>query len=83
MLAFEVIAYPNPYVETFSVDLQTEYDRKVNISIHNMNGQVNEQYTDISTLENPEMARGLAAGIYFVTVSQSGQNKTVKVNKLR
>lgn len=83
MLDFDVVAYPNPYVETFTIDLVSDFDDNVTILVHNMNGQVVEQYKDINPMDNPTMGRGLPAGMYFVTVTQSGQTKTVKVNKLK
>ncbi|GAB5558101.1 MAG: hypothetical protein SchgKO_23140 [Schleiferiaceae bacterium] len=83
VLDFDVLAYPNPYVETFTIDLVSDFDENVTIMVHNMNGQVVEQYKDIDPMDNPDMGRGLPAGMYFVTVTQSGQTKTVKVNKLK
>ncbi len=83
VLDFDVVAYPNPYVETFTIDFVSDFDENVTIMVHNMNGQVVEQYKDIDPMNNPDMGRGLPAGMYFVTVTQSGQTKTVKVNKFK
>jgi hypothetical protein len=83
LLTFEVIAYPNPYVETFTIALDSDLEGDMDIYVHNMNGQVVEKYEGVSSLEAPDMGRDLPAGMYFVTVTQSGFRKTVKVNKLR
>ena len=82
LIVFDVVSYPNPYTTAFNIDLVTDLEGDMTIVFHNMHGQVVEQYKKISTVETPEMVKDLPAGMYFVTVTQVGQTKVVKVNKL-
>ncbi|MCT4622445.1 MAG: thrombospondin type 3 repeat-containing protein [Schleiferiaceae bacterium] len=81
-LTFEVTAYPSPYSENFTLDLDSDFDTPMDIVVLDLNGKILEVYEDVDPFDIPQMGENLAAGIYIVNVTQEGMTKSIKVNKI-
>ncbi|NNT72607.1 T9SS type A sorting domain-containing protein [Flavobacterium sp. IMCC34852] len=77
-----VVAYPNPYSQTFKLDIQTNNTADVVIKVYDMIGRLIENqtvgYNDLSQLE---IGNGYPSGIYNVSITQEGKAKTLRVIK--
>ena len=80
--AFSAIAYPNPFADTFGIELGTSAQANVNVKVYDMTGRMLEQkdvpVTDMQTLQVGER---YPAGVYNVIVTQGDQAKTLRVIK--
>jgi len=78
----KVVAYPNPYSETFKLDIQTNSSADVLIKVYDMIGRLIEnKAVNYTNLSNAEIGNGYPTGVYNVTVSQEGKTKTLQVIK--
>lgn len=81
-LPFNAIAYPNPFADTFGIELTTSAESNVNVKVYDMTGRMLEQkdvpVTDMQTLQVGER---YPAGVYNVIVTQGDQAKTLRVIK--
>jgi len=78
----QVMAYPSPYIDFFNVEITSDYDDEVTISLFDINGSLIELYESVDIHETPEMGRNLPTGMYILSVQQEGVIKTIKVYKL-
>ena len=82
-VAFAVKAYPNPFSETFNLDVASSAQEKVAVAIYDMAGKLIEQ----RQVDMSEISAGLqigdryASGVYNVIVTQGGVVKTLRVIK--
>lgn len=80
--AFEAKAYPNPFTASFSLNLTTNSDEKVNVYVYDMTGRLLEQSeVNPSVLEDQEFGAQYPTGIYNVVVNQNDEVRTIKVVK--
>jgi hypothetical protein len=79
---FDAVAYPNPFAESFNIDITTTMDQDVNISIYDMTGRL-LQNTNVSTSKAASLTVGqeFPSGIYNVIVRQGDTVKTLRVIK--
>ena len=77
-----VVAYPNPYNDTFKLDIQTNNASDVEIKVYDMMGRLIEnRNVEYNQLSSVEIGNGYPTGVYNVLVKQEGQSKTLHVIK--
>jgi hypothetical protein len=74
--------YPNPFTETFGVELSSDSEEMVNIVVFDMAGKLVDKI-DVEAAQLPELKLGgnLAAGVYNLVVTQGGTVKTLRIVK--
>jgi len=81
-MIFEAMAVPNPFAETFKVDVKTSSEESLQIKVYDMLGQLIESKiinnSDVQTLE---VGENFPSGVYNVIVSQGENTKTLRVIK--
>jgi hypothetical protein len=79
---FAVVAYPNPYTETFNLSLTTSSEDKVGVMVYDMIGKLIEQ-REVRPSEVSELQVGdrYPSGVYNVIVTQGNEVKTLRVVK--
>jgi hypothetical protein len=79
---FEVMAYPNPYSESFNLKLTTSSDAIVGVTVYDVLGKLLEQ-REVRPTEVPEINIGdyYPSGIYNIIVNQGEEVKTLRVIK--
>nr|MBP6558434.1 T9SS type A sorting domain-containing protein [Flavobacterium sp.] len=81
-LLSRVVAYPNPYTQSFKIDIQTNNMADVTVKVYDMIGRLLEQKTvSFNQLSNVEIGHSYPSGIYNVAVTQEGKLKTLQVIK--
>jgi hypothetical protein len=77
-----ITAYPNPYINYFTVDVKTNSNSLLNINIFDMAGKNVERGTfKLNELPNIKFGEGYPIGIYNVIIKQDNETKTLKVIK--
>lgn len=80
--AFDVISSPNPFNNTFKLNIQASSEESITVKVFDMLGKLIENQTiAASELENLEIGSKLSSGIYNVVVTQGENEKTVRVIK--
>ena len=79
---FNVVAYPNPYSDSFHLNLTTASKDNVGISIYDMTGKLLDK-REVGVNEASEISIGdrYASGVYNVIVTQGSEVKTLRVVK--
>ncbi len=79
---FKAIAYPNPFVSSFLLDVKTSSESKIQIRVYDMLGRILEDKTvenkDVSFLE---IGTDYPSGVYNVIVTQDDNYNTLRVIK--
>ncbi len=79
---FEVNAYPNPFANTFQLDINTSSDATVAIKVYDMIGRLVEQRNVIVTeLGSQEVGSNYPTGVYNIVMTQGENVKTLRVIK--
>ena len=85
LLGEEVKVFPNPFVSTIGVSIESSSASPVTVQVIDMQGRViaTEQLNTKagSTYHELKNMSSLSNGIYFVKVSMNGSSKTTKVTK--
>lgn len=78
----QVVAYPNPYVDTFALDVPQATTKTVGVAVHDITGRSVENRV-VPSQELPDASFGASypAGIYMITVTHGEEVKTVRVIK--
>ena len=81
-IAFNAVAYPNPFADTFGIEVTTSAETNINVKVYDMTGRMLEQndvpVTDMQTLQVGER---YPAGVYNVIVTQGDEVKSLRVIK--
>ena len=81
-IAFQVTASPNPFTETFMLDVKTSSEEYIQVRVYDMLGKLLEDTkVDVSSITNLEVGTRFPAGVYNVIVSQGDSVKTLRVIK--
>jgi hypothetical protein len=81
-LLTRVVAYPNPYKESFKLDIQTNNSADVSVKVFDMIGRLIDQKTiSFNNLSNIEIGNSYPSGVYNVVVLQEGKTKSLQVIK--
>ncbi|RZJ66009.1 MAG: carbohydrate-binding protein [Flavobacterium sp.] len=80
-LAFRAIAYPNPYTESFALDMDVEAGT-VNVKIYDMLGKIVEEGEFAAAeIETRQFGKEFGSGVYTVIVTNDSSVKTLRVIK--
>lgn len=78
----KVFAYPNPYTQTFKLDIQTNSTSPITVKVFDMVGRLIEKYTIyIADLSHVEIGSNYPSGVYNVVVKQEGNVEMLRVIK--
>ena len=79
---YEVSAYPNPYAETFKLNVNTSSEDQVSVQVYDMLGrQVEARQASVAAITNLEIGSQYPSGVYNIIVTQGSNVKTVRVVK--
>ncbi len=79
---FTAVAYPNPFADSFSIDITSAHFDKVNVKVYDMAGRIlDDRNTTISEAENFKIGERYPAGVYNVIVSQGSESKAIRMIK--
>ncbi|NMH27604.1 MopE-related protein, partial [Flavobacterium silvaticum] len=82
LITFSAIAFPSPYSESFSLNLETASEEKVTIRIYDMNGRLLEDNSfDTSQVELQHFGEKYPSGVYSIVLMQGENLKTLRVIK--
>jgi hypothetical protein len=77
---FNAVAYPNPFADSFNIDVTTSQSEEITIKIYDMTGRLLENRIVRATAEI-NIGNPLPTGVYNVVVTQGEQAKTLRVVK--
>ncbi|MBD3582704.1 T9SS type A sorting domain-containing protein [Flavobacterium selenitireducens] len=81
-IAYRVVSYPNPYIETFALDADLPTEEAVNVKIYDMLGKLVDTRTfEAVETESQQFGSNLSAGVYNIVVSQGANVKTLRIIK--
>jgi hypothetical protein len=79
---FKAVAYPNPFANSFVLDVKTANSSLINIKVYDMVGRLIEQRdAKVSDIETTTIGERYPSGVYNVVVSQDENVQTVRVVK--
>ncbi|UPQ78889.1 T9SS type A sorting domain-containing protein [Flavobacterium azooxidireducens] len=79
---FKAVAYPNPFVNSFAVDVRTSNTEKVSLTVYNMAGRLLEvKEVNASEVANYQFGDRYPSGVYNMIVTQGEETRTVRVVK--
>jgi len=82
VVEFKATAYPNPYADTFKLDVKTSSEASIVLHVYDMLGKLIEtrevQASDITTVE---VGASYPSGVYNVIVAQGDSMQTLRVIK--
>ncbi len=77
---YEVSAYPNPYAETFKLNVNTSSEDQVGVRVYDMLGrEVEARQASVAAITNLEIGLQYPSGVYNIIVTQGDNVKTVRV----
>ena len=76
----DVILYPNPSTDHFSVMVESEMEEMITIEVYDMAGNIVERTEGQFTYHEIEMGRNLASGIYMVVITQGNYRKVLRAS---
>ena len=80
--AFNAVAYPNPFANSFNLDVTTSLNDNVNVKAYDMLGKLVENLevnaTDVS---QQQLGNNYPAGVYNIIVTQGENLKTLRIVK--
>jgi hypothetical protein len=79
---FTAVAYPNPFANSFLLDVKTSNNTPVSITVYDMLGRlVEQQQANVTELETTTIGERYPSGVYNVIVTQADETRTVRVVK--
>ena len=79
---FTAVAYPNPFANSFLLDVKTSNNTPVSITVYDMLGRlVEQQQANVTELETATIGERYPSGVYNVIVTQADETRTVRVVK--
>jgi hypothetical protein len=79
---FTVTGYPNPYTNTFQLDITTQSSATIAVKVYDMMGKLIEvRNSGLAELGTMEIGDRYATGVYNVIVTQGTEVKTVRMIK--
>lgn len=79
---FTVKTYPNPYEDTFKLDINTSSEDQVSVSVYDLLGrEVEARQVSVADITNLEIGADYPSGVYNVIVAQGDQVKSLRVIK--
>lgn len=78
----KVFSYPNPFVDSFQLEMNTSLDAKVEVKVYDMMGKLVEtRSTEVAQISELQLGATYPSGIYNVSIIQGENVKTVRVIK--
>ena len=75
---YEVIAYPNPYSDSFNLEVTTTSESQIEIKVYDMMGRlVDSKTTSVSEVTSLPLGNSYPSGVYNVIITQ-GENTTTQ-----
>ena len=82
LATFKVMGYPNPYTNTFQLDITTQSNASIEVRVYDMMGKLIEvRNSGVAELNTMEIGDRYATGVYNVIVTQGTEVKTVRMIK--
>jgi hypothetical protein len=79
---FKAVAYPNPFANSFAINLRSNETSTVSLAIYDMTGRLLEtREIKAEELSNQSIGDRYPSGIYSVIVNQGEQTQTIRVVK--
>lgn len=79
---FKAIAYPNPFRDSFALNVTTGSQSTVQLAVFDMTGRLLDIRTvALSALESLAIGENYPAGVYNVVISQDDEMQTIRVIK--
>jgi hypothetical protein len=79
---FKAVAYPNPYTDSFTLNVETAQISKIQVKIYDMVGKLLElRDVDSADLQNQRLGSGFPSGVYNVVVTQDGTLQSLRIIK--
>jgi len=79
---FTAVAYPNPFANSFLLDVKTSNNTPVFITVYDMLGRlVEQQQANVTELETTTIGSNYPSGVYNVIITQADETRTVRVVK--
>ena len=79
---FAVKAYPNPYADTFKLDVNTSSENNIEVKVFDMLGrQIETRQVILADMATQAIGNQYPSGVYNVTVTQGENVKTLRVIK--
>jgi hypothetical protein len=79
---FTVKAYPNPYSDTFKLDVNTTGEEQIGVNVYDMLGrEVEALEISVSNITNLEIGLQYPSGVYNIIVRQADNVKSLRVVK--
>ena len=79
---FEVKAYPNPYTESFNLNIKTSAQEPIELMVYDMTGRLIEQIRNLSPSDDmsiAEIGSAYPSGVYNVVITQGRNIKKVTI----
>ncbi|RZJ65946.1 MAG: T9SS type A sorting domain-containing protein [Flavobacterium sp.] len=81
-VAFRAVGYPNPYAETFALDMDTSSEENVKVRVYDMLGKlVDDREFAADQIEMQAFGNRYPSGVYNVIVTQGTFAKTLRMVK--
>jgi hypothetical protein len=79
---FAAVAYPNPFANTFAIQIQTTSTAVIQMKVYDLLGRLVEQReTNVDAKDNVAFGERYPSGVYSVVVTQGGITETLRVVK--
>ncbi|MBN8642627.1 MAG: SdiA-regulated domain-containing protein [Flavobacteriales bacterium] len=79
---FNIVAYPNPFSESFMLDITSASQNSVQVRVYDMLGKlIEDRIVDYSSMTEIEIGSTYSSGVYNVIISQGDAIKVVKMVK--
>ncbi|RZJ28956.1 MAG: T9SS type A sorting domain-containing protein, partial [Flavobacterium sp.] len=79
---FTAVAYPNPFSDSFNLNVTTSADSRIAIRIYDMTGRLLEsRSTEASSSKTLTLGSEFPSGVYNVIISQGDETKTIRMIK--
>ncbi|MCA0348310.1 MAG: T9SS type A sorting domain-containing protein, partial [Bacteroidetes bacterium] len=76
------VAYPNPFANSFLLDVKTSNNTPVFITVYDMLGRlVEQQQANVTELETTTIGSNYPSGVYNVIITQADETRAVRVVK--
>lgn len=80
--SFKAQSYPNPFIGSFQLSVNTSSDESISVIVYDMLGKIVENKTVNTTdIETVTLGENYQSGIYNVIVSQGNDAKSIRVIK--
>jgi hypothetical protein len=81
-VAFDAVAYPNPFAESFSIRVETASEEDFTIKVYDMTGRlVENRKASLLDMQTLTVGEGYPAGVYNVVLGQGTETESLRVIK--